>query len=123
MDPMTKSNTLVTIVAISRSADGTYTIYDALSRAHEAETPAGIGKICARLVDDPDLPRSHGNTHDQNVGLVAEIAKRLTGKFAPDLAPLVTAFEPAAHAVATTLANRPPRRRRSTTKRGGVARP
>lgn len=119
----TAKNTLVTIVAVSKNSDGSYTIFDALDRAHEAETPAGIGKIVARLVDDPDLPRAHGNAHDANVGLVAEVAKRITGKFAPELAPLVTAFEPAAHAVATAVANRPPRQRRRSNKRGGVARP
>jgi len=118
---MTGKPNLVTILAVSKADDGTYTIVDALNQTHVAETPGGVGKIIARLVDDPNLPRSEVKL-DQNVSLFAEIVKRVTGRVAPDLAPLVTAFEPAAHAVANTLANRPARPRRRRNNRG-VARP
>lgn len=113
-----------TVITIAKGDDGTYTIYDALQRTHEAETAAGVGKIVARLIDDPTLPKVEGGPIDHNVSLLSEIAKRITGRVAPEFMPLITAFEPAAHAVADTLAKRPARpRRRRGGNRSGVTRP
>jgi hypothetical protein len=109
----------VLVLGFSRDEDGTFTILDSLNRSHQAETPAGIGKIVARLLADAELPRSKVN-HDKDVSLVAEIAKRVTGRVAPDLTNVVEAFEPAAHAVAGIA--RRTRSRRSSNRRGGVTR-
>jgi hypothetical protein len=108
------TDTNVMICGIRRESDGTYVVTDALQRSHYAGDVSGLGKIIARLYDDPDMPRSVTDTTERNeaVTVVTKIAR----KFARDSAEtkLIDHLEPLAHIVGNKMqehARRPGRRR------------
>ena len=90
------------LLGICRDTDGTYAVTDSTGTVHHAGDTVGLGRLVARLVDDPEIPRTVPDSHERNA--VIDVAGRVARRLVPEKSPLFDMLEPLAHMVGNKIA-------------------
>jgi hypothetical protein len=80
-----------------------FVVVDALQRQHHVWDDISLGKLLAKLHDDPEIPRAKvDRPQNDAIGFVARIARQIL----PEYADLLSHAEPLAHHAAEKLKSR-----------------
>jgi len=99
------------LLGICRESDGTYAVTDATGAVHHAGDTVGLGRLVARLIDDPEIPRTVPDSHERNP--VIDVASRVARRLAPEQSHFLDMVEPLAHIVGNKIAETASRPRRN----------
>lgn len=87
------------ILSFEPDGAGGYYVLDARSQRHHVKDERDLWQLLAQLSTDDDLPRTKVEQHNNVVGVVAGVMRRIV----PNHAELVDAAEPLAHQVTAVV--------------------